>query len=89
MPPPAELGRRAHVPGSGIIDLNCGYGCSHVVLSGFSCVFAGAYFVGLDFIHIYPMEAKSSHLIHVFHVMAMCRTAHVWSAKDRFLSVLF
>jgi hypothetical protein len=39
--------------------------------------------------YIYPMEAKSSHLIHVFHVMAMCRTAHVWFAKYRFLSVLF
>lgn len=84
MPPQVEgLGQRAHAPGSVIMVLYCEYGCSCVVLSGFSflvCVYGGL-FCWLWISYIYPMEAKSSHLIHVFHIMAMCRTAYVWAVK--------
>lgn len=87
MRPPVEgLGRQAHAPGSGIMVLYCEYGCSCVVVFFFPefsflvCVYRDL-FCWLWISYIYPMEAKSSHLIHVFHVMAMCRTVYVWIVK--------
>ena len=79
MPPPVELGRRAHVPVSGIIDL-VDMAALMWFFRGFLVFLRGLVLLVLDFIHIPTYtrwKQKSSHLIHVSHVMAMCRTAHV------------